>query len=609
MPLGSAVKFEMLPRPTPMAHLPARRESTVRSALVAGLLFAIAQTARAQVLLQWTLFLSPEPQSGALFGSGLRACDFNKDGFDDLLALEPLASIGTATNCGRAWILFGPDFKTAAELHASPPVLQERLGHSSQQGLSTCALGDFNGDREIDVLVGSPDFGADGVDLVGRAHLFLGPDFSSDVVIKNPRPEAKARFGESVLLADRNGDGHDDVIVSASGATAPGSPSQAEAGAVYVWTSPDLVHATKLTNAQPVFQSAFGSSLDKADVNGDSIPDLLVGANNFQIASPFVWGALDLYDGQSLGLMQTILSPSPDGLGGFGDVVYAGDLTGDGIQDLLVSAWEAPLVGPGGCGLAGSVVILAGPGFSSVAHVFHSPVACSPSGLGFWFGLHTIVADMNKDGSQDVIIGDPTKSLGEARAYIFFGPDYGTIQVLGDDFAPFLAQAFGADFAAGDFDGDGRLELAVHAPLANGIGSIYLYDVQTLVPNRESLSLSQGGEVELAFKAGADEVGNQYAGFLSLSGSDPGVIPQPGLFVPLNVDSITAAGLALLNTSVLPGFAGVLDQTGKATLEIHVAPGMFAPLAGQTLTVVALTIEPSGHLGTASNAAQVALLP
>jgi hypothetical protein len=114
-----------------------------------------------------------------------------------------------------------------------------------------------------------------------------------------------------------------------------------------------------------------------------------------------------------------------------------------------------------------------------------------------------------------------------------------------------------------------------------------------LLADAAAVSLSSGAIVTFSLHAGPSEVGRSYVTVLSASGADPGIVPQPGVFLPLNVDPITFAGLALLGAPLLQGFVCVLDAQDDATFSMHLPPGSAPALAGKTLSVAAVTITAS----------------
>src|SRR5262249_18461632 len=197
------------------------------------------------------------------------------------------------------------------------------LGVSDMQqlGSSVAFLGDVNGDGVPDYVVGGP---AHGFDNPGDGHAVVcsGADGSRLFQFAGG---CGASFGVAVEDAgDGDGDGLDDVAV--------GAPLDGN-GAVYVYSS--ATHALLRTLSSASTGSRFGSSLaNLGDLDGDGVADLAVGAPNDGAGGSDL-GLAVIYSSAS-GTVLAQRTGATSG-GGFGSVVAdAGDVDGDGMRDLLV---------------------------------------------------------------------------------------------------------------------------------------------------------------------------------------------------------------------------------------------------------------------------------
>jgi len=149
------------------------------------------------------------------------------------------------------------------------------------------------------------------------------------------------RFGYSVASAgDVNGDGYDDVVVGAYNNDGAGS----DAGEAYVYhgSSSGLSATPDWSDLGEAADDRFGYSVAPAgDVNGDGYDDVIVGAHRNDGAGSDA-GEAYVYHGSSSGLSATPDwsdqgEADSDEFGG--NVASAGDVNGDGYDDVIVGAY------------------------------------------------------------------------------------------------------------------------------------------------------------------------------------------------------------------------------------------------------------------------------
>ncbi|MCB9673945.1 MAG: FG-GAP repeat protein [Alphaproteobacteria bacterium] len=120
---------------------------------------------------------------------------------------------------------------------------------------------------------------------------------------------------------------------------------------------------------------------------------------------------------------------------------------------------------------------------ASTTIVDNAVATLTPHPEAGWFGFSCDVADMNGDGEPDLLVGSPgnDSSDGLGRVYLFEGPVAGTLDA--DDAravwtGPDELSAYGISVAAGDFDDDGVMDLAIGAPYTSrdepGEGAVHV---------------------------------------------------------------------------------------------------------------------------------------
>ena len=216
-----------------------------------------------------------------------------------------------------------------------------------------------------------------------------------------------------------------------------------------------------------------GVSVATGDVNGDSYPDIIVGAGPG--GSPTV----NVYDGIT-GTILTAFNAYAASFAG-GVQVTSGDVNGDGTADIII-----------GCGVGGGphVQVVSGKDFSTRLLNFF---AYDPS---FRSGVQVAAGDVNGDGTIDVVTGAGPGGGPHIRA--FSGKN---ASVLANFFAFDPNYRGGVNVTAGDVNGDGKVDI-VAAPASTGGTQVYVYTGAGALQTSFNASTGSGGVLPIAREDG-----------------------------------------------------------------------------------------------------------
>jgi uncharacterized repeat protein (TIGR01451 family) len=301
-------------------------------------------------------------QAGDLFGWSVSgAGDLNRDGLADLVIGAPGADL-VGPDSGAAYVIFGSRGGFGATLNVSALTSAQGFrisGHrvDEQAGIAVAGGGDLNADGFDDLVISSvwtPSSPAGG----GRVYVVYGrPSYEIPPPLWSEDPAngfrmfahsgAQAYRPSIAQVGDFNGDGITDLGIGALH-----GPSYVVFGRAGGSTSTLDLTTLDGSNGFKIFldSRSFGSISDirsAGDINGDGRADLILGGDGrggmisgaayvvFGNEVPFTRGLLLSELGGPLGFR--IQGHSGDDAGGAA-VSGAGDLNGDGFDDLIVGA-------------------------------------------------------------------------------------------------------------------------------------------------------------------------------------------------------------------------------------------------------------------------------
>lgn len=279
----------------------------------------------------------PAALRGAFFGSAVGSSgDLNGDLVPDLIVGAPGQSTGVFVP-GQVFVFSGADGSLLFTIN-DPNFLAAETEVGRTFGSVVTSTGDTNGDGKPDILVGDAQQNVGANVDQGQVHIFSGADGSLLLTLNRPSPQAGAFFGASAaVVGDIDGDGWGDVLIGAPRDDVGLNPDQ---GRAYVFSGATGALLLTLDDPTPQFAANFGFAVaGMGDLNGDTIPDLLVGAPGQTADGNSGQGQAFIFSGANGSLLFTLNDPLPQRDANLGRAVASGgDLDGDGKLDALVAA-------------------------------------------------------------------------------------------------------------------------------------------------------------------------------------------------------------------------------------------------------------------------------
>jgi hypothetical protein len=392
--------------------------------------------------------------------------DFNGDGIADLAVL---GNPSLATLPPGLYVLLGNGDGSFGAPQQYP------VGSNAQ----AIAVGDFNGDGMLDLVVSNTS--------AGTLSVFLG---NGDGSFQAARIHSLGAGPTGVAVGDFDGDGILDLAVAISNGTD-------DNGIVSIW----LGNGDGTFRAQHNFAvGILPWSVVAADFNGDGILDLAVVNSNWQQPGPA--GSVSILAGSGDGTFQAAVNYP---VGAYPQALVAGDFNGDGNLDLAVSNIAYP-----GTGWSLSLLLGKGDGSFQAALNYDTPPPADDSdfyslavadfnrdghldlamtcryGVMIWLGQgdgsfqigptynvgtsSVAVADFNQDGQADLVVANADVNA----VRILLGRGDGTFQAAPSYPNGLENRYYASSVAVGDFNGDGIPDLAAGS-IGSDTGSVEIW--------------------------------------------------------------------------------------------------------------------------------------
>ena len=505
-----------------------------------------------------TIVVLPPPEYvGSRFGASVAVRkNRNFDRVDHIAVIgAPLADAttsGTPTATGAVFLEFGTS--------SSRTILGTEPG--GRFGAALESIDDISGDGFSDFVAGAPDApDVHGFAGAGRVGIYSGrgrPRLHSSAGTANGDGLGDAVAG----VGDVDGDGYDDTAVGASGSDAGGL----DAGAAAIISG--LTGQVIFSHNGVAAGDRFGASVSGiGDLNGDGKNEYIVGAPFATVAGQDR-GRVYVYSGAT-GLPMFVFDGSVNQMRFGSEVADAGDMTGDGKNDIAVGA---PFDDVNGID-AGFVRVFSGA--NGTVLFTRRPAFGASTGDRYGHALATC-GDWNGDGKAELAVGAPEDGAGNGGT--------GYVEILTGSSGSLLAvltganpgDRFGDDLAGGsDIGGDGIADLVVGIPgndnFATDAGQALAFSGATQAPAMNFFGTTGGA----GFGTSVGMIGD-----LDLDSVDDLVIGQEsndrsvGLFSAVN-----GALLVLIHgPSGATGFGRVVASAGDANNDRHPDVIIGAPL-------------------------------
>ncbi len=417
---------------------------------------------------------------GSSFGTTLTTGDFNSDGKMDLA----IGATGYSSNTGSVSVFYAPF--SGVNVTLTGENVNDLFGKA-------LIAGDFNHDNRTDLAVGATGYSS----ATGRVYLFYnsGSTLPTTASLTITGSQTTQSFGYALAVGDFNADNSTDLVVGTHSdflfpRMCTDDPSADfviyypcnyyDAGRVYIFYGDSTIPTTANTadiildvndlsaTAQPRY---FGSSLATGDLNADGKIDLVIGQPNYD-GTTYVGLVRILYNDGALGTDVTIKGWSNNSF--LGTSLVTGDFNANGRTNLVVG--EGLSVGAGRISFFETrdnfvwnpQTLSLAEGATMKGDMLGQEQRISGSVNAELFGSSLASGDFNNDGKNDLAVG----ASGSSSLYIFYAD--GEYPVRSSDANVVIkgmsVTGLGTTLIAGDFNDDGKTDIAT-----SNLESVYIF--------------------------------------------------------------------------------------------------------------------------------------
>ncbi|MBX7149469.1 FG-GAP-like repeat-containing protein [bacterium] len=414
------------------------------------------------------------------FGTKIVTGDINGDGYDDLIV-----SAHIFHSIGKVYLFYGradiSTFDTATyDAIFTGEAAEDEAGYS-------LATGDVNRDGYDDIAIGAL-YNDTGGDQSGKVYLIYGSStkFSGTRSVGNyvrfVGEPGGGKAGSALTMGNINGDGYQDIIVAAyaNGSDATGKVYIIYGSGVKLSSLTDRYLSNYTSFTGETSYDLAGSSIAAGDMNGDGYDDLFISAPYHDGKVFLVYGSPTKFTGDHALAVYPVFLGETESREGVGHGIHTGDLNNDGYSDVLINA---PYNDDGGLG-AGRAYIVYGSSSrlsgSRYLSIYPSFIGNSTAEIGA-----SEIADVNMDGYDDVFIAyaDETYNgiVRGGRVHLMLGSGtrfQGSIYLNPSDYyfnGATRDGSMGNDIIVGDIDGNGENDILISAIPSISSGTVNLF--------------------------------------------------------------------------------------------------------------------------------------